>query len=72
MDPIIAATILEPFNNTHPKTQKEVHYITPILLKIGWHMYNFVLNTLFQMIFLFNTKAYLSKYPRIPKVQKKT
>ena len=41
----IADTLLElfkfqPSNNTHPKTQKEVHYndyITPIILKIAWH-----------------------------------
>ena len=43
----MADTLLELFKfqpsnkfNTHSKTQKEVHYndyITPILLKIGWH-----------------------------------
>ena len=34
-------TLFEPSDNMHPKTRKEVHYndyITPILLKIGWHM----------------------------------
>ena len=36
----MADTLLEPSNNTHPEIRKEMHYndyITPILLKIGWH-----------------------------------
>ena len=48
---------------THPKSWKEVHYITPILLKIEWHMLNWILNT-----FLPNNFSiwYLFKYRNIP------
>ena len=58
----------DPSNNTHPKTRKEVHYndyVIPILLKIRWHMQNLIL---LLTIFRFNT--YLSKYPRVLKLQK--